>query len=69
MNGMPSLLIPAEHVRPGVDTVIERSERGPVVDRHIIVGKENCRTDPGNIHLLTADKTLCYYRQARVELL
>lgn len=60
----------ADHVRPGTDTIIERSERGTVTARLFITSKAPCLTDAGNVHLLAKDgRTMCYLKSAEVEIL
>ena len=57
-------------VRPGVDTIIERTERGTIDTRYVIVASGPCLDDAGNIHLTEkGGKTMCYFREAKVEIL
>lgn len=70
MNGMPNTHVDAEYVRPGTDTLIERTERGTVKERFVIVDKQPCPTDPGNVHLIEkGGRTMCYLRAFKVEIL
>lgn len=64
---MLSVNLKARHLVPG-DTVVERGESGRVV-RRIPVKDTGICNDSSNCHVVTdAGKTLCYYRDADVEI-
>jgi hypothetical protein len=67
---MSGTMFRAFEVRAGVDTIVERTERGTVKAKLVIVANTPCRVDFCNVHLVEkSGRILCYFREAQVEIL